>query len=477
MIKLKYVLPQNEHVSPKAILKFIEELETLNIHSFMIARNGNILAEGYFDPYQKDDLHMMYSLSKTFTAVAICFLVQEGKLSFQDLIINIFKDKDLRHIDKNMKKITVEHLLTMSTGHQKEPIGIIDSTDPVQYFLNTAVENEPGTLFVYNTPASFILSAIVTQITGENVYDYLTPRLFEPLSIHDIWWQTENNISAGGYGLNLSTKDILKFGQFLLNKGSYNHQQLLDAQYIEQLSSKHSDTSAHDKAEWKHGYGYQCWLCREPNSFRADGAFGQFCVIIPKYQCVVAITSGENNNQKTMDAIFDILLKGMDTDDFYDLQDQILLDQKIEQLKLPCPSGYKNSLMGNLQNGKTYEMEDNPLKIKSLTFHFEKENSITFVTDQATFTIETGHFEWQKGTLPIKDPHTLNVEEHFYHQYASSSCFANGFFRFDIWYTNTPYKDTYMIRFNEDHILVDYQRNGSFLFTDIGFKGTLKDGQ
>ena len=172
------------------------------------------------------------------------------------------------------------------------------------------VEREPGSLFVYNTAATYMLSAILQKLTGQTLLDYLTPRLFDPLGIVGATWETcPRGISTGGFGLNIKTEDIAKFGQLYLQQGAWNGQQLLSPEWIDEATRKHIDND-NVAVEWRQGYGYQFWRCRH-NAYRGDGAFGQFCIVLPEKDLVVAITSGTNDMQGVMDGIWEIILPAL----------------------------------------------------------------------------------------------------------------------------------------------------------------------
>ena len=207
--------------------------------------------------------------------------------------------------------MTVRELLTMSGGHGTEPKAGSDGPS-VRFFLSQPVVYPPGTHFLYNTMGSYVLSAIVTKVTGQTVLDYLKPRIFEPLGIENPRWDSssEGN-SLGGYGLYLRTEDMAKFGQLLLQKGNWNGRQLIAREWIEQATSKQipNENEDHTKIgpDWKEGYGFQFWRCRH-NAFRADGAAGQFIVVLPDQDAVVAITADTGNMQGELNAIWDHLL-------------------------------------------------------------------------------------------------------------------------------------------------------------------------
>jgi len=231
--------PEAEGVSSKAIITFLDSAATntrTEFHSFMLLRHGKVIAEGWWDPYRPDLKHTMYSASKSFTSTAVGFAVKEKKLSIEDKIISFFPDKLPDSISPFLEQLKVKHLLMMSTGQRREPP--TTTQDWVKSYLETPVDIEPGTRYRYSSLATFMLSAIVQKVSGQKVIDYLTPRLFEPLGIEGIDWETApGGINTGGWGLRVKTEDMAKLGQLYLNKGKWNGKQLLPEKWVEEATS------------------------------------------------------------------------------------------------------------------------------------------------------------------------------------------------------------------------------------------------
>jgi CubicO group peptidase (beta-lactamase class C family) len=232
--------PEAQGISSAAIREFIETADEKvdSMHSFMLLRHGHVVAEAWWQPESADKPHVLWSLSKSFTSTAVGLAVAEGKLSIDDPVLKFFPEDAPKNPSANLKAIRVRDLLTMNTGHQDEA-NLKDETHWVKAFLAHAVPHKPGTHFRYNTPATYMLSAIVQKVTGQTVLEYLTPRLFEPLGIQNPRWDTcPQGRSIGGYGLFLRTEDIAKFGQLYLQKGKWNGKQLLPEEWIDQATSK-----------------------------------------------------------------------------------------------------------------------------------------------------------------------------------------------------------------------------------------------
>jgi CubicO group peptidase (beta-lactamase class C family) len=232
--------PESQGVFSSAVLAFVEAADTNldSLHSFMLLRHGHVVAEGWWSPYYAEAPHSLYSLSKSFTSTAVGLAIAEGKLSLDDEVLKFFPDDAPAEPSNNLKAMRVSDLLRMSTGHQSEPPRTPE--EPwTKTFLAHPVPFKPGTHFLYNTSATYMLSAIVQKVTGETVLDYLGPRLFEPLGIERPTWEASpQGISAGGFGLSIRTEDIARFGQLYLRKGNWQGKQLVPGAWIEAATAR-----------------------------------------------------------------------------------------------------------------------------------------------------------------------------------------------------------------------------------------------
>jgi CubicO group peptidase (beta-lactamase class C family) len=263
--------PEEQGVSSADIRAYVEaaDQKVNTMHSFMLVRHGHAVAEGWWKPEAADKPHVMHSLSKSFTSTAVGLAVADGKLSIDDPVLKFFPDDAPANPSDKLKMMRVRDLLTMTSGHEAE-VKFNTNTPWVQAFLAHPVAFKPGIHFQYNTPGSYMLSAIVTKVTGQTVLDYLKPRLFEPLGIeHPEWSASPQGISAGGFGLKIRTEDIAKFGLLYLQKGNWNGKQLIPAAWVEQATSKQVSNGSDPTKDWDQGYGFQFWRCRH-NSFRGD---------------------------------------------------------------------------------------------------------------------------------------------------------------------------------------------------------------
>ena len=289
-----------------------------NQHSIMILQHGKVLASAWMNEGAPEKEHAMWSVSKTFTSTAVGFAIAEGKLKLTDKVISFFPDKLPAEVSENLKALEIRHLLTMNSGHDTDPTGAIRNSgdnDWIKSFFATPLTHKPGTYFVYNSLGTYILSAIVQKVTGQKVFDYLTPRLFKQLGITGIHWdESPAGINCGGWGLYLKTEDMAKMGQFLLQKGKWNGKQLIPAKWIEEASKKQvesfpswSRTIDDSNADWGQGYGYQMWRCRH-NAFRADGANGQYIIMIPAKDAVIITTANRGDMPKELEELWNFFL-------------------------------------------------------------------------------------------------------------------------------------------------------------------------
>lgn len=450
-----------------AVLKLVEKLGEADCHSFMIVRHQHVVAEGWWAPYNKNYRHTIYSLTKSFTSMAIGFAVEEGLLSIQDPVIKFFPKVLPCKPCEYMTKMTVRDLLTMSTGHTTEPVswrGIARSReerhadeDHVYHFLASYVDKEPGSIFLYNTPATFMCGAILQTLTGQNVFEYLKPRLLDPLGITNYHYEVNTKgFGPAGFGAHLCTEDIAKFGLFLLNRGIWNGKQLLPASWIDEATGRQVDNSNHPSGatEWQSGYGYQFWRCSLPHAYRGDGAFGQFCVVMPEQDVVVAITSGTRRMDSVLDALWSILLPALSKEDAQ--PDPALLAQ-LTQLQIPPPTGQLHT-EASLYSGRIYRLAPNFLRLSKISVvDMLQEATVTFWRGEQTCTARVGYGKWIETTTGHDDDGIADI----FSEVACAGAWRGDTFSLKVIYTRTPFSDTFSIHFDDKGIMIDYMRDPS----------------
>ena len=309
----------------KAMDTFFDQAakDSMDIHSVMIVKDGSVIYSRWQSEGADTLPHVLHSVSKTFTATAVGLAIADGKMALTDKVIDFFPDKLPPVVSDNLKKMTVRDLLTMSCGHDTEPTGQRDEgVDWVKAFLAHPVVHEPGSFYLYNSLGTYMLSAIVQQVTGEKVVDYLNTRLFEPLHIDKPRWEeSPQGINTGGWGLYLKTEDLAKMGQLLLQMGKWNGKQVVPAEWVAEMSKKQVESinpgtrleqaeergMTKETSDWMQGYGYQMWRCR-PDCFRADGARGQYIIVVPNKNAVIAITSDVENLQGELNLVWSHIL-------------------------------------------------------------------------------------------------------------------------------------------------------------------------
>lgn len=293
--------------------------DSLGIHSIMVLQHGKVIFEKWLGEGAPDSLHGLWSVSKTFTGTAVGFAIDEGLLHLGDKVISFFPEKLPDEISENLAAMTIKDLLTMTCGHESEAHWWENPDGWTALFLANPVPRKPGTYYLYNSLGTYMLSGIVQKLSGEKVVDYLRPRLFEPLGIGQAKWEeSTEGINKGGWGLSLKTEDLAKFGLLYLHKGRWNGKQLLSKSWIEDATTFHT-ASAHsglrpemvteemrEGDDWTQGYGYQIRISRH-NSYRADGAGGQFVLVIPDADAVIVQTAWEPRVQEAIDQVWKYL--------------------------------------------------------------------------------------------------------------------------------------------------------------------------
>ncbi len=308
--------PEAQGIPSAAVTAFLAAVEQhdCGLHSLMLLRHGHVVAEGWWSPYTPSAPHMLYSLSKSFTSTAIGLAVAEGRLSVDDPVLAFFPAEAPRKPSANLAAMRMRHLLSMSTGHDHDTTEYLwkrRDGDWPRAFLTRPVAYAPGTHFLYNTGATYMLSAIIQRVTGQTLLEYLRPRLLEPLGIEGATWQTcPRGVNTGGFGLSIKTEDIARFGQLYLQRGMWQGRRLLPEAWVADASAAQVSNATNTEVDWQQGYGYQFWRCRH-GAYRGDGAFGQFCVILPDQDAVVAITAGSPNMQAVLNLIWAHLLPAM----------------------------------------------------------------------------------------------------------------------------------------------------------------------
>jgi CubicO group peptidase (beta-lactamase class C family) len=470
--------PEAQGVSSAGISAFLDALAKSNheFHSFMMLRHGNVIAEGWWTPYGPQYNHTMYSMSKSFTSTAVGFAVSEGRLSVNDPVISFFPNELPEKPSEHLKNLKVKDLLSMSVGSEKDTTGPITATQNwVKTFLALPIVNAPGTKFLYNSGATYMCSAIVQQLTGQRVIDYLRPRLFEPLDISGVTWETcPRGIDTGGWGLSIKTEGLARFGQMYLQKGKWQGQQIIPAKWVEEATTFKIQQPApnpppakgNERNDWLQGYCYQFWRCQN-NGYRGDGAFGQFTIVLPEKDVVIAITSESPNMQSELDLVWQHLLPAIKDNPLpANLPALGQLRTTLGDLALAPVKGKAASAISRRVAGRTIRLEKNALNIDSATLRFEN-GAWTFAARSGgrQHDVECGVNEWKHGetALPGTPPRLLaggSPSKGTPFKVAASGAWADDKTFNMMWrYNETPHHDAVQCLFEGDKVQISFQNS------------------
>jgi CubicO group peptidase (beta-lactamase class C family) len=308
--------PEEQGVPSAALARLVAAFDAIeHVHTATVVRHGHVVLEATWAPYERDAPHAMYSVSKSFTSIAVGLAIDEGLFAVDDPVVDLLPDLAPEVPSPHLSALSVRHLLTMSTGHTTEPEWG-GSAHWAREMLAADPEFAPGTHWLYNTGATYLLSEIVQRRSGERLLDYLTPRLFAPLGFERPWWlQSPTGVDAGGFGLMIRAEELAVFGQLLLQRGEWRGAQLVPAEWIDLATSAQISNGDSAVGHWdQQGYGFQFWRCPD-GAYRGDGAFGQYVIVLPGHDAVVAITGGLADMHLPPAAIWRELLPAFDAVD------------------------------------------------------------------------------------------------------------------------------------------------------------------
>jgi CubicO group peptidase (beta-lactamase class C family) len=406
-------VPEKEGVPAAAIADFLNAAShgRTEFHSFMLLRHGKVLAEGWWNPYGPHLKHTLYSVSKTFTMTAVGLAIKEKKLKLTDKIVSFFPHDLPAEVSANLSELTVKDALMMADGQDPEPRAVSTDTNWARAFLAVPIVNKPGTKFLYNSMGTYMLSAVVQKVTGQKVLDYLKPRLFDPLGIIDEDWETSpQDVNTGGWGLRLSTEDMAKFGLMMLQKGKFNGRQIVPRDWVEEattikiLQDPGASPAVRDSSDWLQGYCFQMWRCRH-DGVRADGALGQFIILLPDQDAVVVLTAETPSMQEEINLVWQYLLPQMQNWAYKEDPDaDTRLKKQLSALALP-PLEAKASAADYSANGRTYALQTNDRNLASIGFSFHDGRwKVTIKDPKGAWPFSFGDGEWEKGSTARPGP-------------------------------------------------------------------------
>lgn len=463
--------PEAQGVSSGALIDFVtsadRDIDQMN--SFMLLRHGHVIAEGWWAPYGPEHPHMLYSLSKSFTSTAVGLAVSEGKFSIHDPVLAFFQEDAPVEPGENLASMRVHDLLRMSAGHEVQ-VSMYDTENWTEAFLAHPVPHLPGTHFQYNTPATYMLSAIVQKRTGETVLDYLRPRLFEPLGIENPTWGTSpQGVTLGGFGLNIRTGDIARFGQLYLQRGQWNGEQLIPAEWVDAATKLQTSNGSNPESDWNQGYGYQFWRSRF-NAYRGDGAFGQYCLVMPDQDAVVAVTSGVPDMQEVLDLVFEKLLpafKDEPLDENSEMQQQ--LTSLLASLRVPPQAGNATSALATEISGVSLSFSDNERGIVSATLALDAQPpSLLVVTEEAEDIIALGTGDWETGTSRFSNGLSRMLDMPTEHAVAASGAWTSpDTYAVKLVLYETPFYTNMEFQFDGDRVYLSSEHHVAFGPTEL----------
>ncbi|WP_436762748.1 serine hydrolase domain-containing protein [Streptosporangium sp. V21-05] len=346
--------PVASGMSSRSVTALLDRLEARSVecHSVVIVRHGHVVAEGWWAPYSAERPHLLYSLTKSFTSVAVGLAIADGLLSLDDRVVDVLPDHVPAGISERGRRLTVHHLLSMTAGHRTDSLAEawrLEPGDLVKGFLRVPFPEAEGTRHAYDNPTTFVLARMVERVTGRGLPEFLDERLFTPMGVdHAEWDRVASGAAFGFHGLHLTTEAVAAFGELLLRGGLWGDRRLVPREWVELATGRHIETLRPEDgpgdADYLCGYGYQFWVSR--HGYHGDGSFGQLCVVVPSHDLVVAVTGAHTRAQAVLDAIWECLLPGMDRagdtrDDGHagDTRDDGILADRLRRLSFAPVSG------------------------------------------------------------------------------------------------------------------------------------------
>lgn len=440
MLHIEYVTPEETGIPSISICNFIKRLSKNGIpmHSLLLLHQDKLIAEGYYAPYTANTLHRMFSISKSFTAIAIGFLMEEGRILLDDKIATYFPDKVPANVHPWITSMTIRDMLMMRTCHASTTYKLDMQSDWVESFFTVPPTHPSGKLFHYDTSSAHTLCALVERLTGMPMLDYLKEKL-APLGLSDTSYMLTDpfGVSMGGSGLVATPMDLLKFGYFISHKGKIDGEQLLSASYIQDATSHLTDTclTAPVRSE-ACGYGYQFWR-NERGGYVCYGMGGQLVIFLPQYELICVTTADTQGigggNQYIYDALYEEILPFIQRNPL--LQDEkshSALLHLLKNLKIEPLAGEMSSPTAALVSGITWDVQENAMGFSALRFDFsDRAGTISFQLNGIAYSFDFGMGHLETGNFPVYDmrcaasgswlrPDTLYIKAHIIDEYVGS---------------------------------------------------------
>lgn len=452
--------PETLGVSSGAILDFLSDVEEagLELHSFMVMRNGHVIAEAFWSPYRPDRVHMTHSLTKSVTATSVGLAVDEGRFGLDEKVVSFFPGYVPADASENVRAMTVRDLLTMETGHDQETSGSVWRPIPTSWiaeFFKIPAPHRPGTFFKYTSAASFMLSAIVTRTTGQTLEKYIRPRLLEPLGITDLHWDlSPGGINSGGNGLSWTTSASLKLGALHAQRGVWKGQTILSPEWVKDATTPHS---GNEEGE----YGYQWWI-GPGKAFYALGLFVQMAVVFPEHDATIALFAAIDGSEKLKPYLWKHFPAAFGSVPLAMTENAEFLKNKTGQLSLLVPlDGSVNENIEQQVSGRKFNISDNDQSVEWVSF--------TFTTDRCTYRMrdDRGEHEIVAGRTEYIEQLTNMTGARLHHQYqtngmrvAAGAQWVDAHTLRMTWqYVEAAFRDTVVCRFQDGKVTIDRSVN------------------
>lgn len=412
--KIEKIAPTSVGIEPKQMMLMYDSLmnsDLTEIHHVVVMVDGKIAGELHPKPFRAEDRHTLYSVSKTFTAVAVGLAIDDGLLSVEDNLAKFFPEYIKDEVDPRLRDIKIKDMLTMRSGFKTESWMRNSKQHWVEYYLSRPLVAEPGTRYSYDSIETYLLAAVVQKVTGKTVLELLNERIFHPMGVTDVEWELcPDGIITGGWGIYLSAHSQALFGQLLLQQGEWNGKQLVSKQWVKEMMTVHVVREAND-------YGYQIWLCEYPGAWRADGAFGQYIIIVPQKNMVVVLNQcSRSKGFPERSNIWHTVVKNClnCAVDAKPAELQALKDYE-ETAQLPVLQGDSINALSKKVAGKTFVLDKNKLGWKSVKFDFEKGKVVLNVVDSEdkTSKIDLGYKKWLTSQLAGYPHYSITAQNRF----------------------------------------------------------------
>ncbi|MFN2601396.1 MAG: serine hydrolase domain-containing protein [Gemmatimonadaceae bacterium] len=464
--------PEQQGISSSGILSFVQAADSTvdTMNSFMLVRHGHVVAECWWKPYDANTPHSLFSLSKSFTSTAVGLAIAEGKLSLDDQVLKFFPEDAPPEPSENLRAMRVRDLLRMSAGHQTEgewwqsaAMQVPSDERLTKMFLAHPVPFKPGSHFLYNSPATYMLSAIVQKATGATVLDYLRPRLFDPLGFENPTWMASlDGVTFGAVGLSVRTEEIARLGQLYLQKGMWNGRQLIPAAWVAEATKLQTSNGSSPNSDWDQGYGYQFWQSR--HGYRGDGAFGQYMIVLPEQDAVVAITSGVRDMQSVMEIVWNKLLPAMSSGSLpEDASAQRALRAKLATLAVRLPAGRPTVAFAGRVSRRWYDLPENDRGIRAIAIDFSSSPAVLVRTAAGETRTPIGMGSWVTSRTGFTNGIDRLLSVPANPEVAASGAWtSDSLFTLKLIAPQTPYYSILTFRFEGERLILDGEYNVSF---------------